>query len=229
MKIGKPLASLICRDGGLPFIIAIAIFISLAFSGTTSSQMPPRQAISLKPGDSLVVDKEGNRYHIKVFAENKLWMTTNLKLNVPGSYCYENKAENGEQYGRLYTWESALVGCSMLGEGWRLPTSAEWQQLSMLNGLISKDSNVIRKEAYNLLLNTGSSGFNALLGGGRTLDAKYARMEAHGFYWTATESNNSLAWFSNFAKGSQALFLQNDGEKTSAFSVRCVKNIGMLK
>ena len=51
----------------------------------------------------------------------------------------------------------------------------------------------------------------------------------HGFYWTATETDDSTVWFSNFAKGSQALYIQNDGEKTQAFSVRCVKTIDSLK
>jgi uncharacterized protein (TIGR02145 family) len=34
-------------------------------------------------------------------------MTTNLKLNIPDSYCYDNADENCEQYGRLYTWKAA--------------------------------------------------------------------------------------------------------------------------
>jgi uncharacterized protein (TIGR02145 family) len=39
--------------------------------------------------------------------DNKLWMTTNLKINIPGSYCYGDMGQNCEQNGRLYTWESA--------------------------------------------------------------------------------------------------------------------------
>ncbi len=43
------------------------------------------------------------------------------------------------------------------------------------------------KAAYKALQTGGSSGFNALLGGNRTQNGEYARLEAHGFYWTATE------------------------------------------
>jgi hypothetical protein len=35
--------------------------------------------------------------------------------------------------------------------------------------------------------------------------------------------------FYNFGKGSQALYQQDGGEKTRAFSVRCVKSIDSLK
>ena len=107
--------------------------------------------------------------------------------------------------------------------------SEEWQQLAILYRGSAQDSNVTRKEAYKSLLYGGGSGFNALLGGGRAPDGQYARLDAHGFYWTATEGDSSTAWFYNFAKGSRALYQQDGGEKLRAFSVRCVKSIGSLK
>jgi len=90
--------------------------------------------------------------------------------------------QNCDQYGRLYTWEIASKGCKLLVERWRLPTKEEWGQLTVLYGGIAKDSTLIRKEAYKVLLNTGASGFNALLGGGRDPGNQYARLNAHGFY-----------------------------------------------
>ena len=183
------------------------------------------KANSAKLHDSLLTDSDGNKYPIKVLLDGNLWMTANLNLNIPNSYCYENGKKNCEQYGRLYTLESAKQGCKLLGEGWRLPTSGEWRQLTMLYGGIEKESTLTRKGAYKALLFTGTSGFNAVLGGGRAPDSQYARLDAHGFYWTATENDTSTAWFYNFAKGSQALYLQDEGEKTRAFSVRCVKSV----
>jgi len=156
-------------------------------------------------------------------------MTTNLKLNIPDSYCYDNADDNCERYGRLYTWEAAQNGCALLGEGWRLPTSAEWQQLAALYGGFTADSTESRKKAYSALTISGNSRFNAVLGGGRDLNGEYGRLEAHGFYWTATENDSRTAWFSNFGKNSQSLYHQNGGEKTDAFAVRCIKNIDTLK
>jgi len=48
-------------------------------------------------------------------------------------------------------------------------------------------------------------------------------LDAHGFYWTASEIDASQGWYYNFGKGGQALHRQDSGdEKTSAFSARCV-------
>jgi uncharacterized protein (TIGR02145 family) len=70
----------------------------------------------------------------------------------------------------------------------------------------------------------GSSGFNAVLGGNRNADdGRYARLDAHGFYWTASETDPGNASFYNFGKGGQALYRQPQGEKRMAISVRCVK------
>jgi uncharacterized protein (TIGR02145 family) len=79
------------------------------------------------------------------------------------------------------------------------------------------------KAAYTTLLIGGSSGFNAVLGGGRTDSGQYARLEAHGFYWTASESDPTMSSFYNFGKGAVSLKRHRDGEKQRAFAVRCVR------
>ncbi len=58
-----------------------------------------------------------------------------------------------------------------MGERWRLPSADEWRQLSISYGGIAEDSNINRKGAYKALLYTGTSGFNAVLGGGRGMHA----------------------------------------------------------
>jgi uncharacterized protein (TIGR02145 family) len=209
----------------IPNVIATVVFVILASSCSTNNQMHSRKTNSARLNDSLLVDSDGNKYPTKILSDGNLWMIANLNLNIPGSYCYENVKGNCEQYGRLYLWESAQQGCKLLGEGWRLPDKDEWRRLTILYAGIAEDSNATRKGAYKALLYSGASGFNALLGGGRAPDGQYGRLDAHGFYWTATESDSSTARFCNFAKGSQALYQQNDGEKTRAFSVRCVKSI----
>ena len=73
------------------------------------------------------------------------------------------------------------------------------------------------------MLYSGGSEFNAVLGGARRISGEYARGQAHGFYWTTTETGSSMPWFGNFAKGSQSLYIQKDGEKLMAISIRCVR------
>jgi len=157
-------------------------------------------------------------------ADGKQWTTTNLNVNTVPSYCYQDDNANCTHYGRLYTWDSAKRGCQSLGDGWRLPTDDEWRQMAKHYGGIREDSQDEGKAAYKSLLSGGSSGFNALLGGGRSDVSEYARLEAHGFYWTATETDAASAVFYNFGKGRLSLNRQSSGEKPRAFSVRCVKD-----
>jgi len=163
-------------------------------------------------------------YSSKRMADGKQWTTQNLDVNAMPFYCYEDAELNCRRYGRLYTWESAPRACRSLGAGWRLPTDDEWRQLAKDYGGVSEDSDDKGKAAYKALLAGGSSGFNAMLGGGRTDDGQYARGEAHGFYWTASESDPASGWFYNFGRGGQALHRQSGFEKQSALSVRCVKD-----
>jgi uncharacterized protein (TIGR02145 family) len=170
-----------------------------------------------------VRDKAGNRYPVVKMADGKEWTTQNIAIDLPGSLCYDGLTANCDRFGRLYTWDTALVVCGQLGEGWRLPSYEEWKELARHYGGIFGDSDDNGKAAYIALTAGGSSQFNALLSGGSDPNGGYKRIDAHGFYWTSTEATDSTAWFGNFGKGRPALFIQNDGEKTRAFAVRCVK------
>ena len=172
-------------------------------------------------------DRDGNIYTIKIMPDNKTWMTSNLNINIPGSYGYENAEQKSNQYGRLYTWKSAQEGCKLLGEVWRLPTNEEWQKMAKWYGGVRGDSDDDGKAAYHALINGGNAAFNAVYGGSRdSADGSYARVDAHGFYWTATESDVANAWFYNFGKNGKILNRHQDGQKHIAISVRCIKDIG---
>jgi uncharacterized protein (TIGR02145 family) len=179
--------------------------------------------------EEVLADRDGNKYTTKRMLDNNCWMTENLRVNIPGSYCYDNTKQHCDQYGRLYTWTAAAEGCALLGNGWELPSSEDWRHLTVLYGGQARDSLAMRKAAYQALLDNGVSEFHALLGGGRNTDGSYARIAAHGFYWASTEADKSNAWYYNFASGRQALFEQDGTEKTRAFSVRCVKKVNGSK
>ncbi len=155
-------------------------------------------------------------------AEPGQWVTSSV--TDVASFCYADDEANCRRYGRLYTWEKARQACQTLGPGWRLPTDADWRQLAQRYGGARGDDGRLGSEAYEALLTGGRSGFDAVLGGGRSGEGEYARGDAHGFYWTATENSPSTAVFYNFGKGSRGLYRQREGEKVSAFAVRCVKD-----
>jgi uncharacterized protein (TIGR02145 family) len=157
-------------------------------------------------------------------ADGKQWTTENLNVNTIPSYCYETVEQNCRRYGHLYTWESAQHGCQLLGDGWRLPAEDEWRQLAKHYGGVHEDADDGGKAAYKALMTGGNSDFNAVLGGDRSADGRFARLEAHGFYWTASESDPASAWFYNFGQGGVSLYRQREGDKQMAVSVRCIRD-----
>lgn len=188
--------------------------MALAIAGASCSMQRSAQ-------DGLASD---TNYASTRMADGRQWTTENLRLNIPGSYCYADVERNCRRYGRLYTWEAAQRGCQALGDGWRLPTDADWRELARHFGGVFDDSPGDRgRQAYEALLIEGSSGFDALLGGGRADDGQYDDLEAHGFYWTASDSDPTGAWYYNFGKGSLGLYRQSEGAKVMALAVRCVR------
>jgi len=162
-------------------------------------------------------------YSSKWMADGKQWMTENLHLATPDSYCYDNLESNCRRYGRLYTWVAAQSACRSLAGGWRLPTNEDWQRMAKQYGGVRDDSDDGGQAAFRALITGGSSGFNAVFGGGRSQSGEYARLEGHGLYWTASESDAATAWVYNFGQA-RILNRHRDVEKQRAFSVRCVRD-----
>lgn len=153
--------------------------------------------------------------------DGKRWTVANMEAEIADSFCYEDEPDNCKRYGRLYTWAAAQEVCGRLGAAWRLPSMSDWKTLAQAYGGLFGDGQGNGKIAFRELLAGGQSNLEMLLGGGRQ-DRKYARMEAHGFYWSTTEESQTTARFLNLGKGSGAAYDQDGGDKTSAYSVRCV-------
>ena len=168
--------------------------------------------------------QSGTPHASRRMADGKEWLTENLKVAIDQSYCYLDAELNCRRYGRLYTWESARRGCQSLGAGWRLPRDDEWRQMATHYGGVGDDSADNGRAAYRALVIGGSADFNALLGGNRSGDGRYARSEAHGFYWTASDIDPTSAPFYDFGKAGRALYRQGEGEKRMAVSVRCIRD-----
>jgi len=193
----------------------VAIALSIAFGSVSGAGSTHRSV-----NDQNV---SATNFSPKRMADGKDWTTANLNVNASPSYCYDDAEPNCRRYGRLYTWESAQRVCQSLGGGWRLPTDEEWRRMAKRYGGVSDDSTDKGKAAFTALVSGGPSGFNAVLGGNRS-DGGYSRLEAHGFYWTASDNDPRSAPFYNFGQNGQALHRQPEGEKEMAISVRCLRD-----
>jgi len=194
-------------------LIGVAV-VSVTLLGQTPSASLDRRAAQPK--------SFGTTYSSKRMADGKQWTTQNLNVNTTESYCYKDLERNCRQYGRLYTWDAARHGCQSLGDGWRLPTDDEWRELAKHYGGLLESSAEGAKAAYRALVTGGTSGFDAMLGGSRA-DGRYDRLDAHGFYWTASDTASTSAAFYNFGRGGEGLSRHAQGLKQMAASVRCIK------
>jgi uncharacterized protein (TIGR02145 family) len=132
---------------------------------------------------SYVIDAAGTVYPIGLFGDT-FWMLENYRYPAAGSYDYGNVAANDATFGRLY---GAAV---QPPAGWSLPTAADW------SALFARFASA--GDAYSALVAGGGSGFNAELGGWRTIQSNgsgtFTQQYVYGYYWAG---GNVCAQFSS--------------------------------
>ncbi|MFK7980177.1 MAG: FISUMP domain-containing protein [Saprospiraceae bacterium] len=158
--------------------------------------------------------------------DGKKWMVENLNYETTDSWCYNNEKTNCVEYGRLYTWDSAMRACP---NGWRLPTDVEFEKIiSQYKG----NSNNWRKNgsiAYKRLLKNGDSKFSALCGGIYHVNGSIHFPDFHdigvdGYYWTCIEQNSSYAKVCHFMSMDNFLLIRDFGKVTLGLSCRCLQD-----
>ena len=145
-----------------------SIYLFLILAVFISSCKKDKDDEPKEPPAETVTDANGNVYNTVVIG-GKTWMASNIKVDVPGSYIYDNNSSNLSAYGRLYTWSAAKTACP---SGWRLPTQAELVTMSQSAGGNQVSGGKMKNSGttYWQTPNTGgdnSTGFNALPGGYR--------------------------------------------------------------
>lgn len=153
----------------------------------------------------------GGREYKTIKLNNQVWMAENLSLLVKGSWFYDDNAQYGARFGRLYTWQAAMEACP---EGWRLPTLDDWNQ--MLESLGGEE------QATSSLKPGGPSGFDALFAGYRTLKGDFLSIERAADFWTSSEAGDSNAWLFYIIFKKEKVFRIID-DKRCGFSVRYIK------
>ena len=182
--------------------------------------------------ENMMVDIDGNKYRT-VEIGTQTWMAENLRVshdrsgNSLTTYCYIDRDDFCEEFGRLYTWEEALKAAPA---GWHLPTDEEWRQMEMELGLSANDAPIYgwRGTDHGLqLAEGGSSGFEARFAGykdGTVLwSGRYFDLGYFAAFWTRSQVD-TLRAIGYFIYNNEGAVVRDDYDKTAAFSIRCIKD-----
>jgi uncharacterized protein (TIGR02145 family) len=165
---------------------------------------------------SYVKDPGGHVYPTALIG-NTFWLMANYDFAGQGNiYFYDDDPAFEKPYGRLYDLDAAL---SNPPSGWELPTAADWKALfDAYSGTVSP---------YTQLIAEGSSGFNAQLGGWRTIDpdgsGDYNSIFHDAFYWAAPDSASG-PMCAQFSSNSQHVTVIPVTDRETAMSVRYVRH-----
>lgn len=163
--------------------------------------------------DSITDMRDGQKYKT-VKIGRQLWMAQNLNYKTTqGSWCYENKQENCHLFGRLYNWETSFEECPY---GWRLPSINDFE---ILLKHISENTD----NPYKALIEGGSSGFSALLGGLSYGENGFITLGAYGGWWSSSEESDGFFWNLGIHSYSQDADM-NSSSKPAGLSVRCISD-----
>ncbi|NLL28842.1 MAG: hypothetical protein GX259_08585 [Bacteroidales bacterium] len=151
--------------------------------------------------------------------------------------------DNYKTYGVLYNWPAAMNYAASSETnpsgvqgvcpcGWHLPSDAEWQQLlnylggdSIAGGKL-KEMDTLHWAAPNFGA-TNVAGFTALPAGIRSItEENFKHIKLRGRWWSATRypENEIDAWGRSIYSHTNGEAHRSRSNKTSGFSVRCVKD-----
>lgn len=175
--------------------------------------------------DTLFTDLRNNKEYPIELIGTSFWMSKNLDYDstLLESSCYFNNEQNCRIYGRLYNYENALLACPT---GWHLPDSTEWNRLALFAGTSSQAGKALK--ADNVLWIDNGFGNDALsftaLPAGLLEGKSFSGLGTNAYWWVrgdlADTTKASIRWVSGTEKSLYSL----DVKKTTAVSVRCVRD-----
>lgn len=209
-------------------ILAMLVFCTCASEKVEEKEPPAPEPkpISRTVAAMEPIDIKGVEYQTLQVGEY-VWLARDVSMELPDSWCYENKAANCEA-GRLYTLESAQQACASIGREWRLPSSREWIALAQVfGGYYNYDSGESFGKpmtANRALKKTGEGSFNGRLGGWRGSTGGFDSQGKQGFYW-ARDAYDEVKGFSMglFPDGGRPTI--RPANFGMGFSCRCLRDV----
>ncbi len=204
-----------------------------------------------------MTDKRDNKIYKTVKIGDQVWMAENLNYadstKMPSlkgkSWCFNNKAENCDVTGRLYTWAAAIDSVALANDadnpqtcgygktcalpavvqgvcpsGWHLPTYDEWQTLFKAVGGSSAAGKALKSGSgwYGNGNGTDTYGFSALPAGYRYGGGNFSGAGYDASFWSASEyySYNAYVMYLDYDDENADM---DYGHKYYGYSVRCLQ------
>lgn len=216
----------------------LALFLIISFGCKKDDSSPTNTTPTT--GVIATVQYEGKTYHT-VQIGSQCWLKENLDVGtqIQGTsspinngtiekYCYDNDPANCTTYGGLYTWNEAMQYVTTPGArgicpvGWHIPTKAEFEALK---AAVTNDGNALKANGQGTRRGAGTntSGFSALLGGGRSSIGYFSDLRMYTEFWSSAEYDTTYVAFMYLYYDDSYIQFDNCN-KEFVFSVRCAKD-----
>ena len=238
---------------GTAYTFAVVATNALGSSVASSSSTAVTPNPNTVCPTSTITDIDGNTY-LTVSIINQCWMSENLKtsrysngVSIPivtdatawvslatgGRSWYDNDSTTYENpYGNLYNWYAVADNGGLCPNGWHVPTDAEWTTLTNYLGGVNVAGGKMKSTGttYWNSPNTGAtneSGFSVFPAGlryGLDGSGSFFSIKNIAFFWSASEFNNSLAWYRSLYNYNGNVDRYNNTAKSYGASVRCLRD-----
>lgn len=152
-----------------------------------------------------------------------------------GAWCYyNNESAKGELYGKLYNYYAVTDSRGLAPEGWHIPSTEEWAELSKNLGGVYEAGGKLKcigtKENGQGIWRTpnsgatNESGFSALPSGYRNSSGNFVENEFSTYWWTSTTINSERA-FSQYVNYVTPYIFTHNVANNNGFAVRCINDV----
>lgn len=160
-------------------------------------------------------DNRDGQIYKTVKIGNQWWMAENLNYNMANSLCYFDSVKYCAEWGRLYTWTTALQACP---HGSHLPSRIEFETLfEAVGGQTTAGKMLKSVSGWSEKNGIDAYSFMAIPVG--YWDGGYGN--AYTIFWSSTEYNDISAYYVLLYHTSDIVNVSNP-HKTGTFSVRCI-------
>ena len=189
------------------------IFSMLMACGDSMNESLKKSKVVAVAKGTFTDSRDGQIYKTVTIGE-QTWMAENMNYEMPGSYCYGDKALNCVKYGRLYSLKSAKEACPA---DWRLPTALDWSVLIFSIGGESVAGKYLKSAEGWIGGGNGTDdyGFAALPAGAKYGESNYGTEGKSAFFW-----NDGGTMYLQYYSGKANIESVGDDRW---LSVRCVK------